>query len=148
RWSRLGWQRGQALVKGLWARVELNYLIALLLIAAGVWVFVALADEVVEGDPHTFDRAILLALRNPADHTDPLGPPWVEEMGRDLTALGGTAVLFLVTATVAGYLILVRRWTMAWLVVLAVAGGALINMALKAGFDRPRPDLVPHYTVV
>ncbi|HXF64252.1 MAG TPA: phosphatase PAP2 family protein [Caldilineaceae bacterium] len=148
RWSQLGWQRSRALVKGFWARVELNYLIALLLIAAGVWVFLALAGEVVEGDTHAFDEAVLLALRNPHDHADPLGPPWVEEMGRDLTALGGTAILALVTAGVAGYLVLVRRWTMAWLVALAVVGGALINMALKAGFDRPRPDLVPHYTVI
>lgn len=27
---------------------------------------------------------------------------------------------------------------------IAVAGGLLVSSALKSGFDRPRPDLVPH----
>jgi hypothetical protein len=35
---------------------------------------------------------ILLALRNPADLSDPIGPKWVEEIGRDFTALGGMAL--------------------------------------------------------
>lgn len=140
--------QGVELLTYLRNRVELNYLLAGLLIAIGLWAFIGLADEVSEGDTHAFDERILLALRNPADLSDPLGSPAVEEMFRDLTALGGTAILSLVTGGVTIYLLLLRRPTMAWLVVLAVCGGYLLNMALKAGFDRPRPDLVPHYTEV
>jgi undecaprenyl-diphosphatase len=33
-------------------------------------------------------------------------------------------------------------------VALAVLGAGIVNSALKAGFDRPRPDLVPHGSVV
>ena len=129
-------------------RVELRLLIALLLIGLGFWLFIALADEVVEGDTRAFDEAILLALRNPADPSDPLGPPWLEEMGRDYTALGGTAIVGLVTGVTCLYLALARRWTMFWLVLLVVAGSQGLNSLLKLGFHRPRPDLVPHGMIV
>ena len=32
--------------------------------------------------------------------------------------------------------------------VIAIASGIALSFALKAGFDRPRPDLVPHGSVV
>lgn len=141
-------QRAVDLINYLRVRVELNYLLAGLLIFFGLWGFISLAGEVVEGDTRHFDQRLLLALRNPADLSDPLGPLWMEEVFRDLTALGGTAILTLVTVGVAVYLLLIQRRTMAWLVALSVGGGYVLNMALKAGFDRPRPDLVPHYTEV
>jgi undecaprenyl-diphosphatase len=137
---------------GLWqelrARIELRLLIGLLLIGLGLWLFVELADEVVEGDTRTIDEAILLALRNPADRNDPLGPPWLEEMGRDFTALGGTALVGLVSGVVVLYVALARRWTTFWLILIVVGGSLLFNSLLKAGFHRPRPDLVPHGMVV
>ena len=37
---------------------------------------------------------------------------------------------------------------MAFLVFVSVVGGMLLSTALKSGFDRPRPDLVPHGTEV
>lgn len=125
-------------------RIELRLLIGVLLIGLGLWGFFALADEVVEGDTSTIDEAILLALRNPADRSDPLGPEWVEEMGRDFTALGGMAVVGLVTIVTCLYLALARRWAMLWLILLVVCGSQVLNSLLKAGFNRPRPELVPH----
>lgn len=141
-------QRAGALLLYWRERAELKMLLIGLLLGMGLWGFISLADEVVEGDTYALDERILLALRNPADLSDPIGPPAVEEMFRDLTALGGTAIITLVTVGVAVYLLLVRRYTMAWLVIVAVGGGYGLNMALKAGFDRPRPELVPHYTEV
>ncbi len=41
-----------------------------------------------------FDRGVLLSMRNPADVSNPIGPGWVEEMGRDFSALGGIAVRY------------------------------------------------------
>ena len=32
---------------------------------------------------------LLTAMRNPADLSDPIGPKWLEEFVRDITALGG-----------------------------------------------------------
>ena len=60
--------------------------------------FGQIAEEVLEGDSGAFDRNILLALRDPADLADPLGPPWLEEAARDITALGSYSVLGLVVA--------------------------------------------------
>ena len=48
------------------------------------------------------DTRIPLALRNPADRSDPIGPAWVEETERDFTALGGVAVMSLLTLGCAG----------------------------------------------
>jgi undecaprenyl-diphosphatase len=125
-------------------RHELGMLLTLALVVGGVWAFVALAGNVSEGDTHAFDERLLLLLRNPADHADPLGPRWVEEMMRDITGLAGTGILVLLTAGIAGYLALQRQARMALLLLLAIGGGSLLSTLLKQSFDRPRPDLVPH----
>jgi undecaprenyl-diphosphatase len=130
------------------ARQELIPLILLVLIAGGVWLFAALADEVTEGGTRVVDRAILLALREPADLSDPIGPPWMEEAVRDFTGLGSMAVLTLLTLAVCGFLLLDGKRRVALLVFVAVAGGLLGSTVLKAGFQRPRPALVPHRVVV
>ncbi len=123
---------------------QLGPLILLALAAGGVWAFVVIAGEVSEGDTHALDESILLSLRNPADQADPLGPVWLEETMRDLTALGGIPVLLLLTLATAGYLSFRRAWGQIALLAAAVLGALLLSTLLKSGFDRPRPDLVPH----
>ncbi len=98
----------------------------------------------MEGDTHAFDHAVLLALRDPADPSDPIGPWWVELAARDVTSLGSMVVLIYATAAVLGYLALSGRRAAAALVLVAVSGGMALSSLLKIGFDRPRPDLVPH----
>ncbi len=130
------------------SRPEPRTLIVLLLIAACLWAFFGLADEVVEGGTHTFDTRVLLAMRNPADPADPLGPGWFEELGRDVTALGGVGILTAMTLSVAGFLWLQGNRRSMWLMLVAVGGGQLLSSLAKLGFDRPRPELVPHGTLV
>lgn len=129
-------------------RSEYLLLILVMLICGGTWAFIELADEVIEGETHATDEAILLAMRNPADRSDPLGPGWVEEMGRDFTALGGIAVLAFIALIAAGHMLLRGRVKSALYLVVTVGGGMLLSTVLKAGFDRPRPDLVPHESIV
>ncbi len=129
-------------------RLELWTLATIVFVTGGVWVFVELADEVMEGESQAIDRAILLAFRNARDISDPIGPGWVEELGRDLTALGGVAVLTLLTLAVAGYLWLIRKTWLMWLMFGAIGGGLGFSTILKHAFDRARPDLVPHDSVV
>jgi len=123
-------------------------LLCVLVISGGAWLFVELAEAVMEGGTRRLDTALLLALRNPTDPADPLGPLWVEEMGRDFSALGSLGVLVLITLGVLGYLLLARRLRTALFTAVAVLGGMLLSLALKTGFERPRPDLVPHETIV
>lgn len=131
-------------VRAWLVRQELGVLAGMGLLAAGLFAFARIASEVVEGDTRAFDEAVLLALRSAADPSDPLGPRWLEEAMRDFTALGGTGVLGTVTLAVVGFLLLARRRHAAALVLAAVVGGFLASNALKWGFARPRPDLVPH----
>ncbi len=127
---------------------EAGTLAALLLAAGGVWLFLEIADEVLEGATASVDEQLLLMLRAPADSSDPLGPPWVEDLARDITGLGGAAVLTLLTAASAGFLALQRKRHLALYLLAAVASGTLVSTLLKMGFDRPRPDLVPHGQIV
>ncbi|HUG62236.1 MAG TPA: phosphatase PAP2 family protein [Methylomirabilota bacterium] len=123
---------------------ELRTLVAILTISAFAWVFLELADTVIDGETHAIDTALLLALRNPLDPSDPLGPGWIEELGRDITALGGVGVLTMLTLAVAGLLWLQGRHHTVWFLLVSVGGGLLVSTLAKYGFDRPRPDLVPH----
>lgn len=121
---------------------------ALLLCAGALLAFAELAGEVVAGETHAFDEAVLLAMRNPADLADPIGPAWVEAAFRDITSLGGTTVLAAVTLATLGYLLLAGKRTTALLVAVAVGGGTILSSILKSGFERPRPDLVAHLVEV
>lgn len=128
-------------------RLVSSELPVLLVIAAGsacVWLFITVADAVRGGGSRHFDEWLLLALRSSARTADPVGPAWLEEMARDVTALGGVAVLTLVTVISVGYLLLMRKRYAAVFVAVAVVGGILLSTLFKTVYDRPRPDLVAH----
>jgi undecaprenyl-diphosphatase len=113
-------------------------------VAGAVYLFMALVDQVLDGEPRVFDERILLALRAPGDPGDPIGPWWVETMFVDITALGGNTVVILIALAVLGYLVFDGKRAAALLVFVSVAGGVALSSVLKLGFDRPRPDLVSH----
>ncbi len=91
---------------------------------------------------------MMLALRDPADLSDPLGPAWFEKFATDLTALGGHTVLGLLGVIVTIYLLLRRRHAIAWLLLGSAAGAMLASATLKAIVGRARPDLVDHLVQV
>ncbi|TWT88885.1 undecaprenyl pyrophosphate phosphatase [Pseudobythopirellula maris] len=120
-------------------------LLSVLLVGAlALWGFLELADEVAEGEMQALDERLLLALRDADDPAEPVGPRWLEELMRDFTALGGVGVTTLITVFAAGLLWLQDKRRVATLLLVAVVGGTLLGLLLKSGFDRPRPDLVPH----
>ncbi|MCA9054908.1 MAG: phosphatase PAP2 family protein [Planctomycetaceae bacterium] len=129
-------------------RHELGTIISLLVLCAGLWGFVELADEVAEGDTASIDQRILLALRNPDDLSDPIGPDWLEELMRDFTGLGGVGVVTFLTVAATGFLLLEGKRRAMLLLLTAVIGGVVASLLLKWSFDRPRPDLVPHGSYV
>jgi undecaprenyl-diphosphatase len=84
----------------------------------------------------------MMAMGLPGDPSQPIGPAWVEEAFRDFTGLGGVGVLGLATLATLGYLWLRGMRRAALHVLLAVGDRLPISPALKAGFRRPRPDLI------
>lgn len=120
--------------------------IVVVILSLGLFAFIKLTGQVVNGETVGFDQQLLLMLRNPADLSEPIGPQWLEIIVRDLTALGGVANLSLLTIAVCGYFLLQQRHRMALFVLFSIAGGSLFNSLLKELFERPRPDLVPHAT--
>ena len=123
---------------------ELALMLGSLCVIASTWGFVVLASQVAKGHTKAFDDQILMSLRVPGDPARPIGPAWLEETARDVTALGSTVVLWLATFAVAGFLALDRRYSAMGFVVGAVLSGWALSFVLKSAFDRPRPELVPH----
>jgi undecaprenyl-diphosphatase len=124
------------------AKAEIALLAAVLGAGALVLGFVVLAGAVLEGETARLDDAVLLALRSMGDVSDPIGPAWLEETARDLTALGSTSVVLIIVGASAGYLFLSAKRHAALLLLVSVLGGMLLNHALKFGFARPRPEIV------
>ncbi|WP_228243750.1 phosphatase PAP2 family protein [Porphyrobacter sp. GA68] len=89
-----------------------------------------------------FDRAGLLWWRAPDG--SPLGPAWLAEAVRDVTALGGVLLRNLFVLTVAAALLFLRLRREAGMLVATVAGGWAVNTLLKGLVARERPAIVPH----
>lgn len=120
---------------------EVGAIVAVFVAATLLLAFGQIAEEVVEGETLKLDRAVLMSFRTAGDPTDLIGPDWFEEMVRDVTALGSYAFVIIVVTAAIGYLLLMRKYGLALLLLAAEAGGMLFSTLLKELFDRPRPDL-------
>lgn len=125
-------------------REELWLLVGLLVLLGITFVVLNLAGEVLEGDTQYLDEKILAALRKADDPSTPIGPRWLAIAAQDVTALGSATVLGLTVVAVVGFLVLQGLIRNAGFVLIASAGGWLLNDLLKAVFARPRPSVVPH----
>lgn len=76
----------------------------------------------------------------------PIGPPWLLQVARDVTAFGGAFGIGLITLSVLGYLLLGRRYGLFSLIVVSVYGGSGLALLFKTWFHRARPQIVPHLT--
>lgn len=118
--------------------LDLWILLSLLIVVGGTWGFIELLEEVYEGETRFVDEWAIRTIGGYA------APAWLEEVGRDLTALGGIAVLSLVTIAVCGYLLINGKRHAMLLLIAATLGALVISFVLKDLIDRPRPDLVTH----
>jgi len=131
-----------------WTRnQELVVLVLLFTLVAGILAFVVVAGAVRGGGMDDIDKAILRAFRNPNDLSQPIGPRYVREAFRDLTALGSTTIACLVAALVGGFLLLKRQYGGFLLLTAALGGGQLLSKLLKLYYGRARPEYVnaSHY---
>ncbi len=115
----------------------------LLAIAAAVFLqgaFAVLASEVLEDETTAVDQAILRAFRD-ADG-EPVGPTWLKSTVLNLSALGSVAVVTLIVALAAIFLVLVKRLREAVLLVACAVGATITLVVLKTAFGRARPTIV------
>lgn len=120
---------------------EAPLLAAIALISGLILAFLQIADEALEGEMEAFDNAILMLFRDPSNIDQVIGPVWLHEMVRDITALGSFAILGLIVLGVCVYLLMAKMRASALLVVISVLGGTLLSTVLKMSYNRPRPDL-------
>ena len=106
------------------------------LAAGGVVGFVALADEVLEGETRRVDDAVLRWLAESRVE-------WLDTVALQITALGNAATLAVVALAAAAILWAARRRVSVTLLFLSLGTGTALNQLLKAVFDRPRPTQVP-----
>lgn len=120
---------------------EVRLLVSIAAASGLILTFLHIADEMIEGEMEAFDRAVLMLFRDPANMDTTIGPAWLHEMVRDITALGSFALLGLIVVAVCIYLLLARMRAEAMLVAVSVVGGTILSTVLKMGYNRPRPDL-------
>jgi undecaprenyl-diphosphatase len=138
-------------IAGVWRfvrRFETRVLLGVILAAGALWAFLNLGGEMAEGETDAIDRRLILLLRTPSNVHDPVGSKSIEEAIRDVTALGGTTLVSLVTVVAVLTFLFHRRYrhglVMGTAVLLAFASSELT----KGFYNRPRPTLVPHEVYV
>ena len=129
-------------------RERIPQLLLLLLCLSGLLFFGLFTREMLEGETRGIDAAILIWMRTAGNLAVPRGPAWLPQTAVDLSALGGFTVLWLMSLTAAGYLLLERRRAEALLMAGSIGGASLVNAALKALVGRDRPEVVPHLVQV
>jgi undecaprenyl-diphosphatase len=135
-------------VLNLLRRIESRALILVIGFSGALWGFFNVASEVGEGDTDALDHKILLALRNPANPSDPIGSRSFEEAMRDVTALGGFTVVTLVTVVALLAFLIHGRRRHALVLAGTVLLAELSSDFAKTVYGRPRPELVPHGSYV
>lgn len=102
---------------------------------AGTYFFAEFAGHVSSGRTQQFDDGVLRWVQQ-------YRTPTLDAVMLELTFLGtGTVVLMLVTVS-GMFLWLSQHRYSAMLLLISTAGGILLNNLLKAGFGRPRPQVI------
>jgi membrane-associated phospholipid phosphatase len=130
RWLRWAAARFRSAFTVLGLFLSVGLLATVLAMSGFVW----LSRRVATGYTQQFD--VMLMRQVERFHT-----PLMDVAALEVTALGSIFVVALVAA-VASTLLWTseHRWSVVLLWV-AIVGGAVLNLVLKAGFDRPRPDV-------
>jgi undecaprenyl-diphosphatase len=129
-------------------RLEPGLLLAIMGVMGAVWAFLGLTGEVRELETTVFDEKVLLAFRVHNNLAELAGPRWLQEAGRDVTALGGFTVLSVLTILAVALLLMLGRRRQAAIFAAAVVFAQVAAGLIKHIVNRPRPELVAHHDLV
>jgi undecaprenyl-diphosphatase len=123
--------------------VETTALLYLFFGAAFAWLLVKCVPRIYKGRLEAIDNAILRGLRRPQSLSIPIGPKWMPQAAKDVTALGSGTNLTIATGILAGFLCLSRRFRAAGFLLSSLGSGLFVCQFLKEFFARRRPTAVP-----
>ncbi len=95
--------------------VETKTLLHIFFGALGAWLVLRSVPKLYRGRLEAIDNQLLRALRRPDDPAIPVGPKWLPQAAKDVTALGSGTNLTMVTGTLVGFLCINRRFRASWL---------------------------------
>lgn len=128
-------------VRGFYAAIGVFLALGFAVAVGALLLFSWVASEVREGETLRADVAILRWV-----HAH--GTPWLDLAALEVTSLGATAEVALTVLVASAFLWVTRHRFSVLLLWTAVVGTAILNLVLKASFNRPRPRvfpwLVPH----
>ena len=129
----LRWIRRRA--NNVYATFGIFLVIGGLLAIAGTFGFAQLAGHVRSGSTQAFDDTVLSWIGKQRT-------PVLDSVMLEITALGTGTVVMMVVFVAGLFLWLNQHKHSAALLVIATLGCLLLNNLLKAGFGRPRPDVI------
>jgi undecaprenyl-diphosphatase len=124
--------------------VETTTLLHLFFGAVCAWLLLKTVPKVYKGRLEAIDNHVLRSLRRPEDLSIPIGPKWLPQAAKDITALGSGTNLTIATGILVGFLCLNRRFRAAGFLLSSLGSGLLLCQSLKGFFARRRPTVVPH----
>lgn len=101
-----------------------------------ILIFAKIANDVREHEGIPGDTRVLQWLHHFAS-------PAMDHIAVWATTVGEPVVVVAVTIILAGYLLYLKRLRAASFLLAGVGGAAIVNLAIKLLFHRPRPDLWP-----
>lgn len=113
---------------------------AVVLFFIGMLVFTSSAFAIQSADVKNIDTAILSYLKG--SNEDAL---WLKIFMEEITSLGSTSVIFLVSFIMILYFLLIKRRVAALIIFAASTGGGIINILLKSVFQRERPIAIESF---
>jgi undecaprenyl-diphosphatase len=124
--------------------VETTTLLHIFFGAVCAWMLLRSVPKIYKGRLEAIDNQVLRALRRPENLSIPIGPKWLLQAAKDVTALGSGANLTVATGIVLGFLCLNRRFRATGFLLSSLGSGLLLCYSLKGSFARRRPTVVPH----
>lgn len=115
-----------------------------LLIVAGTWLFFEVADRVSGGETQAFDERVVRMFRKADQPQETIGPRWMAQFAREISALGSYSALVLVVLISTLFLSAAEQKISLRTLLGATVSGYAMMMLLKLRFQRPRPTIVPH----
>jgi undecaprenyl-diphosphatase len=101
---------------------------------ACTWIFVEVASHVQSGATQTFDETVMRWMGTNRIE-------WIERSLLEITALGTGLVVMMIVIIASLFLVATQHRFSAFLLLVASAGGLILNTILKSSFGRPRPQV-------